>query len=118
MWRRNGKLPLILLQKIKRARRAPCPCSFLNGFIERQPLLPLKSNQSPCEVAINRSIGSDSHAFVRDAMKACRARTGAASGGTGGPPLIALSVRLLLGQMIPQTFSSITKPYAPPMPIE
>lgn len=26
--------------------------------------------QSPCEVAINNSIGSDSHAFVRDAINA------------------------------------------------
>ena len=33
-------------------------------------------------------------------------------------PAVAASIRLLLGQMIPQTFNSIRMPYAPPMPIE
>jgi hypothetical protein len=61
------------------------------------------------------SIGSDNQVFVREAMKAWRA----SSGGAAGPvPAVAARMRLLLGQMIPQTFKSITMPYVPPMPIE
>src|SRR5215217_9613479 len=71
--------------------------------------------QSPCDVAMKNSIGNDSHVFVRDAMKACRASSGAAAGPV---PAVAARMRLLLGQMIPQTFKSITMPYVPPIPIE
>ena len=61
------------------------------------------------------SIGNDSQAFVREAMNAWRA----SSGGAAGPvPAVAAMIRLLLGQMIPHTFSIIKMPYAPPMPIE
>src|SRR5215216_2937881 len=74
-----------------------------------------KITQSPCEVAMKKSIGSDSQVFVREAMKACRA----SSGGAAGPvPAVAARMRLLLGQMMPQTFNSITMPYVPPIPIE
>ena len=53
------------------------------------------------------SIGSDSQALVREAMKACRA----SSGGAAGPvPAVAAIIRLLFGQMIPQTFSIMTMP--------
>jgi hypothetical protein len=53
------------------------------------------------------SIGSDSHVFVREAMNAWRA----SSGGAAGPvPAVAARIRLLLGQMIPQTFNIITMP--------
>src|SRR6266536_6072051 len=71
--------------------------------------------QSPCAVPMKRSNGKDSHAFVREAIKAWRA----SSGGAAGPvPAVAAMIRLLLGQMMPQTLSIITMPYAPPMPIE
>ena len=74
-----------------------------------------KITQSPCDVPMNQSIGSDIQVFVLDAIKASRA----SSGGAAGPvPASPARIRLLLGQMIPQTFSSITMPYAPPMPIE
>ena len=53
---------------------------------------------------MKNSIGSDSHAFVLEAINACRA----SSGGAAGPvPAVAAMMRLLLGQMIPQTFSII-----------
>ncbi len=56
---------------------------------------------------MKNSIGSDSHAFVLEAMNACRA----SSGGAAGPvPAVAAMMRLLLGQMIPQTFSIIRNP--------
>jgi hypothetical protein len=62
---------------------------------------------------MNKSIGSDNQVFVREAMKACRA----SSGGAAGPvPAVAARMRLLLGQMMPQTFNNITMPYMPPIP--
>src|SRR5438105_15434422 len=76
--------------------------------------LPPKIIQSPCEVPINRSSGSDNQALVREAMNAWRASSGAA----GGPPCRAPIIRLLLGQMMPQTFSIMIMPNAPPTPIE
>ena len=64
---------------------------------------------------MNSSIGSDIQAFVREAMNACRA----SSGGAAGPvPAVAAMMRLLFGQIIPHTFSNITRPYAPPSPME
>ena len=60
------------------------------------------------------NIGSDSQAFVREAMKACRASSGAG----GGPPWSAPIIRLLAGQIIPQTLSNMRMPYVPPTPIE
>src|SRR6267154_1127357 len=68
--------------------------------------LPLKINQSPCDVPMNKSIGKDIQALVREATNAWRASSGAA----GGPPVIAPIIRLLFGQMMPQTFSNITMP--------
>src|SRR5258706_15937792 len=68
--------------------------------------LPLKISQSPCDVPINKSIGKDIQALVREATNAWRASSGAA----GGPPVIAPIIRLLFGQMMPQTFSNITMP--------
>jgi hypothetical protein len=63
--------------------------------------------QSPCDVPMNNNIGSDSQVFVREAMKAWRA----SSGGAAGPvPAVAARMRLLLGQMMPQTFNIITMP--------
>lgn len=51
--------------------------------------------------------GSDSQAFVRDAMKACLAN----SGGAAGPvPAVAARMRLLFGQIMPHTFNIITIP--------
>jgi hypothetical protein len=42
--------------------------------------------------------------YVREAMNACRA----SSGGAAGPvPAVAARIRLLFGQMIPQTLSNI-----------
>src|SRR5213080_1596411 len=67
---------------------------------------PLKISQSCDAVPMNSSIGSDSHALVREAMKAWRASSGAA----GGPPVKAAIIRLFAGQMMPQTFSSMIKP--------
>ena len=56
---------------------------------------------------MKRSIGNDSQAFVRDAMKAWRA----SSGGAAGPvPAVAAMIRLLFGQIMPHTFRSITRP--------
>ena len=56
---------------------------------------------------MKNSIGSDSQALVLDARNACRA----SSGGAAGPvPAVAAIIRLLLGQMIPQTFSIISRP--------
>ena len=53
------------------------------------------------------NIGSESQAFVLEARKAWRA----SSGGAAGPvPAVAAMIRLLLGQMIPQTFSIIRMP--------
>src|SRR6266550_6676216 len=75
---------------------------------------PAKMSQSPCDVPMNKSRGSDNQALVREAMKAWRASSGAA----GGPPCRAPIIRLLLGQMMPQTFSIIIMPSAPPTPIE
>jgi len=63
---------------------------------------------------MKRSIGSDSHAFVREAINAWRASSGAG----GGPTVKAPIIRLLFGQMIPQTLSSMIKPIAPPTPID
>ena len=63
---------------------------------------------------MNSNIGNDIQEFVREAMNACRANAASA----GGPPCRAPIIRLFAGQMIPQTLSSITKPYAPPTPIE
>src|SRR5258707_131046 len=77
-------------------------------------LPPPKMNQSCSEVAIKSTIGSDNQAFVREAMNACRASSGAA----GGPPCKAPMRRLFAGQIIPQTFSSMIRPSAPPTPIE
>src|SRR5437016_12302506 len=75
---------------------------------------PLKISQSCDAVPMNSSIGSDSHALVREAMKAWRASSGAA----GGPPWSAPMSRLFAGQIIPQTFSNIRIPYVPPTPID
>src|SRR3954452_14178147 len=84
-------------------------CGFaLSGYFP-------KITQSPCDVPMKNSIGSDSQVFVREAIKACRASSG---GGAGPVPAAAARMRLLLGQMMPQTFSNITMPYAPPIPIE
>ena len=44
--------------------------SLRNLRIVRCAYLPPKISQSPCEVPINRSIGSESQAFVREATKA------------------------------------------------
>src|SRR5215203_488730 len=67
-----------------------------------------KITQSPCDVPMKNNIGSDSQVFVLEAIKAWRA----SSGGAAGPvPAVPASMRLLLGQIIPQTFSSITMPY-------
>src|SRR5438093_1479600 len=86
-----------------------------NGLgLQRQPVLPLKISQSPCDVAMKSNIGKDSQVFVREAMNAWRASSGAA----GGPPCSAPIIRLLFGQIIPQTFSNMIKPIAPPTPIE
>ena len=66
-----------------------------------------KITQSPCEVAMKSNIGSDSQVFVLEARKACRA----SSGGAAGPvPAVAARMRLLFGQMIPQTFNIIMMP--------
>src|ERR1043165_1739818 len=71
--------------------------------------------QSPWDVPMKKSIGSESQVFVREAMKAWRA----SSGGAAGPvPAVAARMRLLFGQIMPQTFNNITMPYVPPMPIE
>lgn len=81
------------------------PLSF-DLLAQRRPYFP-KITQSPCEVPMKSSIGSDSQALVREAMNACRA----SSGGAAGPvPAVAARMRLLLGQMIPQTFSIIRMP--------
>ena len=80
----------------------------------RVPYLP-NITQSCDEEAMKSSIGSDNQAFVLEAIKAWRA----SSGGAAGPvPAVAASMRLLLGQIMPQTFNSIRMPNAPPMPIE
>ena len=63
---------------------------------------------------MNSNIGRDIHAFVLDAMNACRGKAASAA----GPPCKAPIILLFAGQMMPHTFSSITKPYAPPTPIE
>src|SRR6267143_594600 len=78
--------------------------------------LPPNITQSPRgEVAMKRSIGSDNQALVREAINAWRA----SSGGAAGPaPVSAAMMRLLFGQMIPQTFSNIIRPMAPPTPID
>src|SRR5882672_2275829 len=67
---------------------------------------PLKISQSCDEVPMNKSIGSDNHALVREATKAWRASVGSA----GGPPCSAPMIRLLAGQIMPQTFSNISTP--------
>jgi len=60
-------------------------------------------------------MGSESHALVREATNAWRA----SSGGAAGPePVKPAIMRLLLGQMMPQTLSSIMIPIAPPTPID
>src|SRR5947207_6140261 len=96
-------------------RMAQSCCKRIEGgrirpLNDKQPgagtYLPLKISQSPCEVPMNRSIGRDSQALAREATKACRASSGAA----GGPPVNAPIIRLLLGQMMPQTLSSIRMP--------
>jgi hypothetical protein len=120
VWRRHGDVPLILLRPKKKGTTPAVPISTtgcrlsLERVSDRlaacrpraQPVLPLKINQSPCEVAMNSNIGNDIHEFVREAMNACRANAASA----GGPPCSAPIIRLLAGQMIPQTFSNITKP--------
>ena len=66
-----------------------------------------KITQSPCDVAMKNNIGSDNQAFVREAKKACRGN----SGGAAGPvPAVAAIIRLLLGQIMPQTLSNIRIP--------
>src|SRR2546423_1793621 len=67
---------------------------------------PLKISQSCDDVPMNKSIGSDNHALVREAIKAWRASAGSA----GGPPCRAPVIRLLAGQMMPQTLSNISTP--------
>src|SRR6266496_2847852 len=95
------------------------PCHLVRAFRKRSEnevcdYFPPKINQSPCEVPMNSNIGSDSQAFAREAMKACRASSGAA----GGPPCKPAIIRLFAGQIMPQTLSSMMMPSAPPTPID
>ena len=65
-------------------------------------------------------MGNDSTKFAREVRKACRARYFALSG--IGVPLAALSAvqRMIFfcaRQITPQTFSIITQPIPPPMPM-
>src|SRR5207245_6335122 len=112
----DGEVEPIVLRN-KRGRTGPpsesrpgldadCPASYY--------FPPLKISQSCDEVPMKKSIGSDNHALVREAMKAWRASSGAA----GGPPCKPPIIRLLAGQMMPQTLSNMIMPSAPPTPIE
>src|SRR5438876_1721275 len=112
----DGEVEPIVLRN-KRGRTGPpsesrpgldadCPASYY--------FPPLKISQSCDEVPMNKSIGSDNHALVREAIKAWRASVGSA----GGPPCKAPMIRLFAGQMMPQTLSNIRMPYAPPTPID
>src|SRR5713226_8499429 len=112
----DGEVEPIVLRN-KRGRTGPpsesrpgldadCPASYY--------FPPLKISQSCDEVPMNKSIGSDNHALVREAIKAWRASVGSA----GGPPCSAPIIRLFAGQMMPQTLSNISTPYAPPTPID
>src|SRR5438105_15273328 len=73
------------------------------------------------EAAIKKSIGTDSQVLVREARKATRPSLADSAG--IAVPFSALSavheiILFWLGQMIPQTLNNITRPRAPPMPIE
>src|SRR6266849_3557994 len=90
------------------------PTGLWQNFWAHYYFPPLKISQSCDDVPMKRSIGSDNQALVREATKAWRASSGAA----GGPPCNAAIIRLLLGQIMPQTLSIIMMPSAPPTPIE
>src|ERR1043166_2885150 len=100
--RSDGDASPILLQK-ERARSRPIR---LRGWYLLHHHLPPKITQSPCDVPMKSNMGSDNQVLVREAMNAWRASSGAA----GGPPVSAAMPRLLFGQIIPQTFSSMRMP--------
>src|SRR6266850_7261384 len=115
VWRKGSAQCAVCSGSFKSKRQQPeslalptAHCPLPTGYLP-------KITQSPCDVPMKSSNGSDSQAFVREAIKACRAN----SGGAAGPvPAVAARIRLLLGQIMPQTLRSITIPYAPPTPIE
>src|SRR6185436_3046443 len=55
---------------------------------------------------MKKSIGSDSHALVREARNALRGR----SAGGGVPAAVAAMIRFCAGQIMPHTFSSSHMP--------
>src|SRR5712671_3681654 len=104
----DGEVQPIMLQN-KRGRTNPpseTKIRFRYGLPRANYFPPLKISQSCDEVPMNKSIGSDNQALVREAIKAWRASVGSA----GGPPCSAPIIRLLAGQMIPQTLSNISTP--------
>src|SRR5574341_2606927 len=64
---------------------------------------------------MKNSMGMDSQALVREARKAWRPRVAASAGGV--PASVPWMTFLLLGQMMPQTLSSMTRPMPPPIPM-
>lgn len=69
---------------------------------------------------MKKSIGTESHMFVRDARNARRAQSGC-SAGAGVPAAAAIVAAMIFfwsGQMIIQTFMNITVPRPPPIRIE
>src|ERR1044071_9611406 len=101
VWQRHEEGPLILLRPIKKGTTHAVPSRPSGG-----DYLPMNTTQSCDAVPMKSNIGSDSHALVRDAIKACWASSGAA----GGPPCSAAMLRLLAGQIIPQTLSNMRMP--------